>query len=46
MFPVQPKSELDTFDTLFAQAEHSANYSLRNTPALAPTLPIHFNADT
>ena len=31
MIPVQPKPKLETLDDLLAQAEHYANYSMRNT---------------
>ena len=35
---VQPPSQLKSFDDLLAQAEHYANYSMRNIGRLPPTL--------
>ena len=37
ILPVQP-SKLETLDDLLAQAEHYANYSMRNTGRMPPTL--------
>ena len=38
MPPVQPNSKLETLDDLLAQAEHYANYSMRNMGRMPPTL--------
>ena len=38
LVPVQPEPKLETLDDLLAQAEHYANFSMRNMGRLPPTL--------
>ena len=38
LLPVQPEPKLETLDDLLAQAEHYANFSMRNMGRLPPTL--------
>ena len=38
LWPVQPKSKLESLDDLLAQAEHYANCSMRNVGRVPPTL--------
>jgi hypothetical protein len=38
LLPVQPKPKLESLDDLLAQAEHYANFSMRNLGRLPPTL--------